>query len=240
MIVALVKRLERLFFGHRIATLAVLAAFTVAMGYFASQLRMSAGFEKQLPKGHEYVQTFSQYRDQLFGANRVVVVVHNRKGDIWNTGSLRKLSEVTQAVMFMPGIDRRTVTSLWTPNTRVLEITEEGFHAEDVIGGDITPDGLTPEKIERIRGKVLVGGYVGNLVANDGSGAMVTADLLEEDPKTRRRLDTLELGRRLEQEVRKKYETSEFDIQIIGFAKQISDIADGAKSVAQFFLLAFL
>jgi len=240
MIVALVKRLERLFFGHRIATLAVLAAFTVAMGYFASQLRMSAGFEKQLPKGHEYVQTFSQYRDQLFGANRVVVVVHNRKGDIWNTGSLRKLSEVTQAVMFMPGIDRRTVTSLWTPNTRVLEITEEGFHAEDVIGGDITPDGLTPEKIERIRGKVLVGGYVGNLVANDGSGAMVTADLLEEDPKTRRRLDTLELGRRLEQEVRKIYETSEFDIQIIGFAKQISDIADGAKSVAQFFLLAFL
>ncbi len=240
MIAAFVKRLERLFFGHRAATLAVLAAFTVAMGVFAAQLRMSAGFEKQLPKGHEYIETFFQYRDQLFGANRVVVVVHNRKGDIWNTESLRRLSEVTQAVMFMPGVDRRTVTSLWTPNTRVLEITEEGFHAEDVIGGDITPERLTPEKIERIRSKVILGGYVGNLVANDGSGAMVTADLLEVDPKDRRKLDYLELGKRLENDIRKKYETGQFEIQIIGFAKQITDIADGAQSVVRFFLLAFL
>ena len=28
-------------------------------------------------------------------------------------------------VMFLPGVDRRTVSSLWTPTTRVLEITED-------------------------------------------------------------------------------------------------------------------
>src|ERR1019366_7822645 len=201
-----VKRLEGVLFANRGKTLIALILFTLVMGVFAAQLRMSAGFNKQLPQGHEYIQTFSQYRDLVFGANRIVVVVHARHGDIWNAAFLKKLDEVTQAVMFLPGIDRRTVTSLWTPNTRVLEITEEGFRAEDVISGDITPDQLTPEKIARIRNNAIVGGYIGQLVANDNSGAMVVADLLDSDPVTKQKLDYLDLSRKLEQEVRQKLE----------------------------------
>ena len=153
---------------------------------------------------------------------------------------LKKLNEVTQAVMFLPGIDRRTVTSLWTPTTRVLEITEEGFKAEDVIGGNITPDALDAEKIANIRNNVIVGGYIGQLVATDNTSAMVVADLLEFDPMTKQKLDYLDLSSKLEREVRQKLETPDFEVQIIGFAKQIGDIADGAKSVMRFFLLAFL
>jgi predicted RND superfamily exporter protein len=235
-----VAALERALFAHRVAVLAALVALTVVMGVFAAQLRMSAGFDKQLPQAHEYIRTFYQYRDQVFGANRVIVVVHARDGNMWNAPFLEKLNDVTQAVMFLPGVDRRTVSSLWTPTTRVLEITEEGFKAEDVIGGNITPDALTPEKIARIRNNAIVGGYIGQLVANDNSGAMVVADLLDSDPVTRQKLDYLELARRLEQQVRGKHEGGNFEIQVIGFAKEIGDIADGAKSVVRFFLLAFL
>jgi uncharacterized protein len=240
MIASLVERLERVLFAHRGAMLALLALFTLVMGGFAAQLRMSAGFDKQLPQHHEYIRTFQQYRDQVFGANRIVIVVHARSGDMWNAAFLRKLNDVTQAVMFLPGVDRRTVSSLWTPTTRVLEITEEGFEAEDVIGGNITPDQLTAEKIAKIRKNAIVGGYIGQLVANDNSGAMVVADLLESDPATKQRLDYLDLARKLERDVRQKLETPEFEIQIIGFAKEIGDIADGAGSVARFFLLAFV
>jgi len=240
MVSGAVERIERALFAHRALTLGLLVAFTLVMGVFASQLRMSAGFDKQLPQRHEYIKTFQQYRDQVFGANRIVVVVHATQGDMWNAPFLRKLNEVTQAVMFLPGVDRRTVSSLWTPTTRVLEITEEGFEAEDVIGGNITPDELTPEKIAKIRKNAIVGGYIGQLVANDNSGAMVVADLLDTDPATKRKLDYLDLARRLERDVRQQLETPNFDIQIIGFAKQIGDIADGAGGVARFFLLAFL
>jgi len=240
MVSGVVERIERALFAHRALALGILVAFTLVMGVFAAQLRMSAGFDKQLPQRHEYIKTFQQYRDQVFGANRIVVVVHATQGDIWTAPALRKLSEVTQAVMFLPGVDRRTVGSLWTPTTRVLEITEEGFESEDVIGGNITPDELTPEKIAKIRKNAIVGGYIGQLVANDNSGAMVVADLLDTDPATRQKLDYLDLARRLERDVRQKLETPNFDIQIIGFAKQIGDIADGARSVARFFLLAFL
>ena len=120
MLARLVARLEDTFFAHRGATLAILAFVTVVMGVFAAQLRMTAGFDKQLPQAHEYIQTFYQYRDQVFGANRIIVVVQAKSGDMWSAPFLRKLDEVTQAVMFMPGVDRRTVSSLWTPTTRVL------------------------------------------------------------------------------------------------------------------------
>ena len=240
MLARLISRLEALLFAHRGATLAALALLTIVMGVFAAQLRMTAGFDKQLPQEHEYIRTFYQFRDQVFGANRIIVVVRAKDGDMWNAPFLRKLADVTQAVMFMPGVDRRTVSSLWTPTTRVLEITEEGFKSEDVIGGDITPDALTPAKIEKIRNNAIVGGYIGQLVANDNSGAMVVADLLDSDPVTKKPLDYLDLAARLEHEVRQKHESGEFEVEIIGFAKQIGDIAEGAKSVARFFLLAFV
>ncbi len=240
MIATLVRRLEALFFGFRVATLVVLGIVTVVMALFAAQLRMDAGFDKQLPTGHEYTDTFFQYRDMLFGANRLMVAVHARKGDIWNPQFLRRLHDVTQAVLYMPGVDRRTVSSLWTPNTRVLQITEEGFKARDVIGGDVTPEKLDAKNIEQIRENVILGGYAGSLVANDSSGAMVVADLLDEDPRTKLKTDYIELGKRIEQEIRDKFEDDRVEIQIIGFAKQISDIAEGAKTVVVFFGVAFV
>jgi uncharacterized protein len=240
MIASLVRRLENLFFNHRLATLAVLGIVTLVTGFYAVQLRMSAGFDKQLPKGHEYIETFFQYRNEIFGANRVIVVVKARKGEIWSNEGLKRLYGVTQAVFFLPGVDRRTVSSLWTPNTRVVEITDDGLKAEDVIGGDVTPERLTPEHIARIRNNAIVGGYVGSLVANDNSAAMIVADLLESEPGTGKQLDYLDLATRLEDQIRKQFEDDKFEIQIIGFAKQIGDIADGAKSVMLFFLLAFV
>ena len=239
-IVTFVKRLEDFFFRFRVPTLVLLVAFTAVMGFLASQLRMTAGFDKQLPVGHEYTDTFFQYRTQLFGSNRVMVVVRARQGDIWTPASLKKLHEVTEAVLYLPGIDRRSVQSLWTPNTRVYELTEEGFQAEDVIGGNVTPEALDTEKIARIQDRVVRGGYVGSLVANDNTASMIVADLLEEDPSSHKKLDYLELAAKLEQDIRAKLETPEHEIEIVGFAKQIGDIADGAKGVALFFALATL
>lgn len=239
MISRFVRWLETLLFSHRITLLGLFALVTVLMGYFAAGLRMDAGFDKQLPEGHEFTDTFFQYRDMLFGANRLVVVLHSRSGTIWDPAFLRTLNDLTQAVMYMPGVARNSVSSLWTPNTRVLQITEEGFQAHDVIGGHIAAENLAGDDIDQIRENVFLGGYVGSLVANDHSGAMVTAELLDYDPRTKQRTNYIELGKKIEAEIRDKFENIQVEVQIIGFAKQISDVAEGAKSVVKFFLLAF-
>src|SRR5262245_9822324 len=123
----MIRFLETIFFRGRVLVLAIIALITIVLGYEATKLRMDAGFYKGLPVGHEYIATFLEYQDRLFGANRVIIVVRNTKGDIWNKEFLKRLNDVTQEIFYLPGVDRRTVTSLWTPNTRILEITEDGI-----------------------------------------------------------------------------------------------------------------
>ncbi|HND54188.1 MAG TPA: hypothetical protein PLV92_17380, partial [Pirellulaceae bacterium] len=120
----MLDRFEAVLFRRRAAVLAALVLLTVVMGWFAVQLRMDAGFDKQMPIGHEYIETFKTYRDDLIGANRLTVVVRARNGPIWTAAGLKRLYEVTQAVMFLPYVSRGSVTSLWTPNAFVNEITE--------------------------------------------------------------------------------------------------------------------
>lgn len=232
-------RLEDLLFKQRQLVLALLAVFTLVMAWFAVQLRMDAGFEKQLPIGHEYVETFQAYRNDLIGANRLTIVVKAREGSIWTVAGLKRLADVTQAVTFLPSVSRSSVQSLWTPNSFVNEITEEGFRADPLIPGTVTPERLDEEVIGKIANSTAQGGFIGTLVSRDQSSAMITAELNEFDASGVH-LDYVAYNQVLEQQIREQFEDAEFEIQIIGFAKQIGDIADGASAVLEFCLLALL
>jgi hypothetical protein len=235
----LVSKLEAFLFGHRAITLGVIAVFTVVMAVFALQLRMDAGFDKQIPTQHEYVKTFRQYRNDLLGANRITVVLKARKGTIWTREGLTRLYQITQAVGYLPDVDRGGVQSLWTPNSFVNEITEDGFRADPLIDGTITPESLTPGKIAAIRQSTSAGGYVGVLVSRDQTSAMITAELNERDANGNA-LDYVAFNHLLEEKLRKPYENGDYQVQIIGFAKQIGDIADGASGVLVFCALALV
>ncbi|WP_373878143.1 efflux RND transporter permease subunit [Pseudomonas lactis] len=220
-------------------TLASLALFTLGMAWFAVQLRMEAGFEKQLPIGHEYIETFETYRNDLLGANRLTVVVKARQGTIWSQAGLKRLYNVTQALIFLPNVSRSSVRSLWTPNAFVNEITEEGFRADPLVPGTVTPESLDDTSIAMIANSTAQGGFIGTLVARDQSSAMITVDLNEFDTNGQR-LDYVAYNQILEQQIRSQFEDMDFEIQIIGFAKQIGDIAVGASAVFEFCLLALL
>ena len=232
-------RIEQWLFTHRLLTLLSLAVFTVGMAWFAVQLRMEAGFEKQLPIGHEYIETFETYRNDLLGANRLTVVVKARSGTIWSRAGLKRLYDVTQALIFLPNVSRSSVRSLWTPNAFVNEITEEGFRADPLVPGTVTPESLDEASIAMIADSTAQGGFIGTLVARDQGSAMITVDLNEFDADGQR-LDYVAYNRVLEQKIRSQFEDKDFELQIIGFAKQIGDIAEGASAVLEFCLLALL
>ena len=252
----MLEKLEDFVFRSRLIILGFFAAFTIYSGYYATQQKMTAGFEKQLPAGHEYIQTFQEYRDRLFGSNRIIVVLKQREGVIWNKDYFSTYKDLTDALFYLPGVARHTLTSLWTPNSRYFEITEDGFVADDVIPGTITVDNLDDQCVSRLKtaslattcepalsiieNNVVRGGFVGRLVANDFSAAMVRAELLDIDVKTGERLDYFELAEKLESDIRAKFENDKYEVQIIGFAKLIGDIADGAGTVVQFFGVALI
>ncbi|WP_454739222.1 efflux RND transporter permease subunit [Cupriavidus necator] len=240
MLARLITRLEAILFRHRLPFLLLLAGFTAVMGVLGAKLELEAGFEKQMPQGHEYIKTFEQYRDQLFGANRLTIAVHAREGDIWNAPALTQVLKVTDAVTYLPGVNRSSVTSLWTPNVFFTEITEDGFRAEAVAGGDVVPERLSADVIDKVRQRTVAGGHVGTLVARDQSSALITAELADVDPATGKKLDYIQFNRLLEEMIRRPFENDKVEVQIIGFAKQIGDIADRGADVTRFFGIAFL
>ncbi|MBU9597655.1 efflux RND transporter permease subunit [Burkholderia multivorans] len=238
-VTAALNRTEQFIFANRVVILIALGIFTVAMAFFATKLRMDAGFEKQMPTSHEYIRTFDTYKNDVIGANRLTVVVKARHGTIWNRAALARLYSVTQAVVNLPGVIRPSVQSLWTPNTFVNVITEDGFRADPLISSTVTPDTLPAEDIDGIQRAASQGGFIGTLVARDQSSAMITADLNEVDGSGKK-LDYIALNHLIEKQVRQPFEDTNYEIQIIGFAKQIGDIADGAGSVLSFCGIALL
>ncbi|RFP19233.1 MULTISPECIES: RND family transporter [unclassified Duganella] len=234
----LLARFETFCFTRRNWLMLALLGLTVLMGCLGWRLRMEAGFEKQMPTNHPYVETFHTYRDDVMGANRLNIVVRARTGTIWSAAGLKRLYEVTQAVTFLPNVERLGVQSLWTPNTFVNEITEEGFRADPLIDGSITPDRLDAAAIAGIQAAAVQGGFVGTLVSRGQDSAMISAELLESD-KDGHKLDYVAYNAILEQ-LRQRFEDQNFSIEIIGFAKQVGEIADSAKSVLRFFGLALL
>jgi len=186
---------------------------------------------------HPYMQTFAEYREVFGGANRVLVAIMAREGDIFTPEYFATLRQATDAVFFLPGVDRSRVRSLFTPNVRYTEVVEDGIAGDNVVPADFQP---TPEGLAQVRQNILKAGIVGRLVANDFRGALISAELLEVDPSSGKKLDYLEVARQLDETIRQPFTNAQTSVHIIGFAQMVGDIAAGAKRVVVFFALAFL
>jgi uncharacterized protein len=232
---SIIEGIERLVFGARGLIICVFALVTIFMAYSATNLRIDAGFSKLLPLKHEYMQTFTEHSREFGGANRVLIALMARDKDIFTPEFFATLEQATDDVFFVPGVDRAQVSSLFTPNVRFTEVVEDGIAGGNVVPADFRP---TEEGLERVRQNILKAGIVGRLVANDFSGAIISAQLLETDPNTGERLDYITVGRLLEEKIRDRYQSDAVDVHIIGFAKVISDIADGAMRIVLFFFVA--
>ena len=130
---------ERIIFGARPLVLMVLVAITGAMIAYASELRVDAGFKKQIPLQHEYMKTFIEYEKDFGGANRVLIALVARDGDMFDANFFKSLEGLTRDVMAIEETDDARVRSLFTPNVRFVEVVEDGF-----AGGNVIPDTFTP------------------------------------------------------------------------------------------------
>jgi len=246
----LTTRLESLIFGHRPLVIGLFALATLFFGLAASGLHIDAGFAKLLPLKHPYMATLLKHQQEFGGTNRVLVAVIARDGNMFTPEFFEVLKETTDEVFFIPGVDRGRVQSLFTPNVRYTEVVEDGIAAGNVIPDDFAP---TPEGLDAVRRNILKAGIVGRLVANDFSGAIVSAELMEFDPNTGDRLNFIAVADEIEKKVRQRFDadhaggdvnlvvsSSPVDVHVIGFAKVIGDIAAGAARVVVFFVITFL
>lgn len=230
--------LERFLFYRRGLVVGLFTLLTLIFVWQASMIRPDASFVKMIPSSHPYVTNFLQYRDDLAGlGNSVRISVEATDGDIFTAEFQETLRQVTDEVFFIPGVDRSALKSIWTPNIRWTEVTEEGF-----VGGPVIPptyDGST-ESLELVRINILRSGQVGRLVANNFRSAIIQVPLFDRHPQTGEKLDYQQFSHQLEELVRDKYERPGIEIHITGFAKIVGDLIDGAAQVSVFFAIAFV
>jgi uncharacterized protein len=217
--------IENVLFRFRGTFILLFLAVTVMWAVFAARTHIDASFTKQLPLQHPYIKVFTQYQDQFGGANRVLIAVMAKNGDMFTPEFFETLKAATDEVFFLPGVDRSQVQSLFTPNVRYLEVIEDGFS-----GGPVIPAGFTPnaQGFAEVRANIIKSGKVGQLVANDFSGALISARLMEIDPEL------------LETNLREKFSSDTISVHIIGFARIIGDVSAGARGVLGFFVVSFI
>lgn len=228
---------ENMLFLKRRCVIGLFMALSLSLAWFASKLEIDAGFTKLIPIEHPYMSTYLEYRDDFGSADRVIMAVMVKQGDMFTEGFIDTLDEITDFVFFLPGVDRTQVYSILTPNVRFIEIVEDGIRA-----GNVLPEGFQPDEagFEQLRNNILKSDIVGRLVATGFTGAIVSARLQEFNPETGIKLDYIDVANRLEQlriDIDARSE-SLYDMHIIGFAKVVGDIAGGAAEIVVFFLIA--
>lgn len=217
--------------------MALFILITIALGYSATGIRLDPGFNKQIPVNHPFMKNFLHYSETFSGANNVLVSVRWKgEGDIYNAQFLEALRKVTDEVFFIPGVRRASVSSLFTPDVRYIEVTEQGY-----IGDVVVPPHFsgTDKDLQQVRRNTERSGQIGQLVANDLSAAMVRADLQEINPDTGEQVSYVEISRQLEK-IRSTFENDNIAIDIVGFSKLTGDVVDGLIDVMWFFLIAFI
>jgi len=235
----MLERVSTWIFRYRLPLVCFFVVITIVMAGFASRLRVDASFNKSLPLDHPYIRTFTKYQAEFGGANRVLVALMAKNGDIFTPEFFAQLRKVTDEVTFLRAVDRSQVQSLFTPNVRYIEVIEDGFAGGNVIPADFSP---TAPNFAKVRENILKSGKLGQLVANDFSGAIVSAQLLEVDPATGKTIDYPRVAAGLEA-IRQRVESDSggaITVRIIGFAKVIGDISDGARGVLALFGVSIL
>jgi predicted RND superfamily exporter protein len=230
--------LEHCIFRLRPLLILVFLLATVYLGTQAARLTPDASFEKMIPMQHPYIQAMMRHIEDLGAAGTTIqVVVEAKQGDIFDAAYLELVRQITDEVFYLPGVDRNRMRSLWTPNVRWTEVTEDGFEGDQLIDSEY--DG-GPAAMERLRGNLLRSGELGRLVANDYRSSMVEAPLFDRDPRSGEPMDYWAFSRQLEREIRDKYQGEAVTIRITGFAKMIGDLLDGIRAIVVFAIITLV
>ncbi|MDP3858723.1 MAG: efflux RND transporter permease subunit [Stagnimonas sp.] len=202
-----VNRCSDLLLGWRKPLSALFAVITLLFGWSATHVRLDPGFLKLIPIEHPYMRTMMEYMKDFSGANTLLVNLRWKgDGDIYNPEFMEAMRKANDEVFFIPGINRVLVSSIYTPNTYYIEITEDGFKGEPVVPAKFSGQ---PEELDRVRHNVKLSGQIGLLVSNDGKSALIRASLQDYDPnkpQEEQRVDYWEVQNKLE-EIRGRFES---------------------------------
>src|SRR5690242_19053955 len=148
----LVGRVADALLGWRKILSVIFLAATAFFGWSATHVKLDPGFLKLIPIQHPYMRTMFDYLKDFNDANQLLVNLRWKgEGDIYNPEFMSAMQKATDDVFFIPGVNRVQVSSIFTPSTYYIEITEDGFKGEPVVPAKFSG---TQEQLDRVRHNV--------------------------------------------------------------------------------------
>ena len=195
------------------------------------KLNFEQDYDKQLPHNHPIIQNYLDHRDDFGNANKILIAIEAKNGTIFTKAFMNTLKNLTEEVNYLPYVDRTKVKSIFTPDSRFIEIVEDGFQGGNLIPHDFKPNDAF---FKQVRNNIDKSSYLGFLVSRNYDSALISADLL-----TVEKPDYILLSKKLDY-LRDQYQTKDISVHIIGFPKIIGDLAEGTYDIIFFFFAAVL
>lgn len=176
------ERIAQFIVNRRLFIAICMLGITAFFLYRAVQIPVETFFPDLLPQNHPFVQLIKKH-PKFGGTNTVIMGMEVREGDIFNRETLQKLIDFSDALNFVPGVDRTKVISLGVNKIRNAKITSEGIASPPIL---FPAAPTTPEGIDQLKADVYSNpAYYGNLVSLDAKVALITMGFFEErlDPR---------------------------------------------------------
>jgi len=104
--------LGRYILQHRALIGLTLIGITVFMAYWATRVRIATKFENFFPANHEDTRLYREFQYHYGGAQTLLLMLRVKNGDIFTTGTLQKIQDITREVNVLPGVDHNEIFSI--------------------------------------------------------------------------------------------------------------------------------
>jgi predicted RND superfamily exporter protein len=223
------QALARFIMRFRVLVLLVILGLTGFFGYQITKVRVESPTIDMFPSTHPYVETFVKYSEVFGGANRVVIQIEVKQGDIFNTKTLEKVRRITKALELLPGINNYQVLSLAQRKIKELTVdAERGFRAVPVMWPKVPK---TAKEIADLKHRIYTNrGLHGTLVSLDSKATLIVGGFFEH------KLDPKDAYQRIKKIIELEQDENT-DIQVIGRPILLGMILERYPQLVWLFLL---
>lgn len=161
----------------------IVSIFIVTLFFLLQFRNLKMEFDPKsiLPQEHPYVQLNNKI-EEAFGGSRVVVIgIHNKKGDVFNSNTLSKIKGITEDVKKISGIKEENVVSIADRKIKYVVGSEEEIKITQLMdeAALAAPEGAAELK-KRVFSNEL---FLPSLVSRDGTAAAVIVDFTPKVPE---------------------------------------------------------
>ena len=162
---------------RRLAIAILFVLCTLFFLYHALKVPIKTYFPDLVPS-HPYSSLAKQF--ESFGmSNRVLVMLAVKDGDIFQTETLNKIVEISNALQFIPGVDRNKVYSIGVNKVKNFKVSSWGLEFPSLMYPDPPK---TQEEINALKHNIYHNSlYYGRLVSLDSKAALMSAEFFPED-----------------------------------------------------------